>query len=87
MNDIINLDKQAHINVLPPEIKIQEAISLYSEDSNYYVEYLYWNNRGVLDGFIDHDKIMYLLNDEYDNRKKICDKLFDIYKTYDFLLE
>ena len=28
---------------------------------------------------------MYLLNEEYDTRKKICDKLFDIYKTYNFL--
>ena len=27
---------------------------------------------------------MYLLNDEYDIRKQICDKLFTRYKTYDF---
>ena len=27
---------------------------------------------------------MKLLNEEYDKRKKICDKLFDIYKTITF---
>ena len=28
---------------------------------------------------------MYLLNEEYDKRKTICDKLFDTFKTYDFI--
>ena len=37
---------------------------------------MHWNNRGVLDGFIDHKKNMYLLSEEYDTRK--------IYKTRDF---
>ena len=37
-----------------------------------------------LDGFIDHKKNMYLLNEEYDNRKTICDKLFNTFKTHDF---
>ena len=39
---------------------------------------------GTIIGFIDHNKNMYLLNDEYDTRKQICDKLFTRYKTYDF---
>ena len=38
----------------------------------------------MLDGFIDHKKNMYLLNEEYDIRKSICDKLFDTYKTHYF---
>ena len=29
-------------------------------------------------------KNMYLLNEEYDIRKRICDELFARYKTYDF---
>ena len=52
--------------------------------SNYYIEYLHWNNNGMLDGFIDDKQNMYLLNEQYDVRKAICDKLFDIYKTHDF---
>ena len=63
---------------------MRDAISLYSTNANLYVEYLHWNNSGVLDGFIDHNKNMYLLNDEYDNRKQICDRLFNMYKTHDF---
>ena len=55
---------------------MRDAISLYSTNKNLYVEYLHWNNNGVLDGFIDHNKNMYLLNDEYDTRKQICDRLF-----------
>lgn len=48
------------------------------------MEYLHWSNNGVLDGFIDHDKNLYCLNDEYDARKSICKKLFEIYKIDDF---
>ena len=83
MSEITNLDKD-HVLILPSEDKMKDAISLYSEVSNYYIEYMHWNNRGILDGFIDHYKNMYLLNDEHDTRKNICDKLFDIYKTDDF---
>ena len=64
---------------------MKEAIEVYTEKENFYVEYLHWNNNGILDGFIDHNKNMYLLNEEYDTRKKICNKLFDIYMTQDFL--
>ena len=60
------------------------VIDTYVNTSGYYVEYMHWNNNGILDGFIDHRKNMYLLNDEYDTRKVICDKLYDRYKTHDF---
>ena len=60
------------------------AIDTYINTSGYYAEYINWNNNGVLDGFIDHTKNMYLLNDEYDMRKVICDKLFDKYETHEF---
>ena len=55
-----------------------------SKNHNYISSTLHWNNRGILDGFIDHDKNMYLLNDEYDKRKSLCDKLYNIYKIHDF---
>lgn len=66
--------------ILPEDMKITEAIDTYTIAKNYYVEYLHWSNNGVLDGFIDHDKNLYCLNDEYDARKSICKKLFEIYK-------
>ena len=84
VDEIIGLNKEKHIIVLPESVKMKEAIEVYTENENFYVEYLHWNNNGVLDGFIDHDDNMCLLNDEYDTRKSICDKLFDTYKTHDF---
>ena len=45
---------------------------------------MHWNNRSILDGFIDEKNNMYQLNDEYDMRKSICEKLFDTYKMEDF---
>ena len=84
VDDICSLDKENHIVVLPENTMMKEAIDLYSRKENFYVEYLHWNNNGILDGFIDHKKNMYLLNEEYDTRKTICDKLFNIYKTHDF---
>ena len=78
------IKKENHIIVLPEGVRMRDAISLYSTNKNLYVEYLHWNNYGVLDGFIDHNKNMYLLNDEYDTRKQICDRLFNMYKTHDF---
>lgn len=79
-----DIDKQDHIIILPETSKINDAIEIYSTNNNFYIEYLHWNNNGILDGFIDHNKNMYLLNEEYDIRKAICDKLFETYKTYDF---
>ena len=84
VNEICSLDKENHIIVLPEGAKMIEAINLYSKSNNFYVEYLHWNNRGILDGFIDHRKNMYLLNEEYNARKTICDKLHNKYKTHDF---
>ena len=85
VDEITDLKKENHIVVLPENVKMKEAIDMYSRNKNVYVEFLHWNNNGILDGFIDHNKNMYLLNEEYDTRKKICDKLFDTFKTYDFI--
>ena len=84
LDDLKNLDKENNIVILPEEVKMTQAIDVYVHTSNLYIEYLHWNNNGVLDGFIDHKKNMYLLNEDYDIRKSICDKLFDKYKTHDF---
>ena len=68
--EISNFDKDNHIVVLPENTKMKEAVDLYSRNKNFYVEYLHWNNNGILDGFIDHKKNMYLLNEEYNTRKQ-----------------
>ena len=83
-DDIYELDKKDNIIVLPEDVKMMQAIDAYINSTCYYVEYLHWNNNGILDGFIDHRNNMFLLNDEYDIRKSICDKLFNLYKTHDF---
>ena len=84
IHEITNIKRENNIIILPKDVKMKEAIEMYVKDTNYYVEYLHWNNRGMLDGFIDHRENMYLLKEEYNTIKTICDKLFDIYKTHDF---
>ena len=83
-DDIYELEKKDNIIVLPEDVKMMQAIDAYINSTCYYVEYLHWNNNGILDGFIDHRNNMFLLNDEYDTRKSICDKLYGLYKTHDF---
>ena len=84
INELVKLDNENNIVILPEGIKMNAAIDADVNSSGLYVEYMHWNNNGILDGFIDHRENMYLLNDEYDTRKVICDKLFDTYKTHDF---
>ena len=57
VDEITNLTKENHIVVLPESVKMKEAINMYSRSENFYVEFLHWNNNGILDGFIDHKKI------------------------------
>lgn len=73
-----------HILVLLEEVKMKEALKSYTDKYGFYVGYLHWDSKGVLDGFIDHTKNMFLMNNDYDTRKVICDKLQEIYKTHDF---
>ena len=84
IDEICDIEKENYIVVIPDGVNMRDAINLYSVNANLYVEYLHWNNSGILDGFIDHSKNMYLMNEEYDIRKNICEKLFKIYKTHDF---
>ena len=85
IEDINEHDKENHIIILPEKAKMKEAVNIYCEKESFYVEFLHWNNNGVLDGFIDHKKNMYLLNEEYDLRKTVCDRLFETFKTHDFI--
>ena len=85
IEDILSFDKENHIIVLPENTKMRAAIDMYSNKESFYVEYLHWDNRGVLDGFIYHKKNMYLLNEEYDMRKTITNKLFKTYLSDDFI--
>ena len=74
-----------HVIVLPPDMKIEPIIETYMIRTNYFVEYLHYDNNGRLDGFMDHKNNMYVLNNEYENRKSICERLYKIYKSYDFI--
>ena len=59
IDNICEIKKENHIIVIPEGVNMRDAISLYTTNANLYVEYLHWNNSGVLDGFIDHNKNMY----------------------------
>lgn len=71
IEEIYDMNKKNHIVILPQSAKMKDAIEIYSEKNNFYVEFLHWNNNGILDGFIDHDKNMYLLNEEYDKKSNM----------------
>lgn len=85
VDEIVSHGKEKHIIILPLSMKIPFAINHHVAESNYYVEYLHWNNKGILDGFLDHKNNLVLLNDEYVLRKEICSNLFNIYKSDDFI--
>lgn len=70
------LDNDNHVIVLPEDAKIEHAIEQYIGHTTYFVEYLHWDNRGVLDRFLDRK------NNEFNAR--ICDTLHKKYKTHEF---
>ena len=70
-----------HVIILPEDMKIEYVIEEYMIRTNYFVEYLHYDNNGRLHGFMDHKHNMYILNNDYDIRKEICRKLFKMYKT------
>ena len=74
-----------HVIVLPPDTKIEPIIGAYIARSNYFLEYLQYDNNGRLDGFMDRKSNMYILNNEYETRKSICERLYKIYTSYDFI--
>ena len=74
-----------HVIIPPEDMKIEYVIEEYMIRTNYFVEYLHYDNNGRLDGFMDHKHNMYILNNDYGIRKEICRKLFKMYKTHDFI--
>ena len=66
-------------------MQVKQAVCEYMQKSGYYVEYLHFNNNGQLDGFLDDKNNMYVENNEYDIRKKICNKLYESYPVHDFM--
>ena len=74
------LDVSNKVIVLPEDEKSEPVIDRYIYRTNYFVEYLHFR----LDGFIDHRSNMFVLNDQYETRRRICDSLFDKFKTADF---
>ena len=85
MEEEEQLEVSNKIIVLPKDEKIEPAIDRYIYRTNYFVEYLHFNNNGRLDGFIDHKSNIFILNDQYETRKRICDSLFSKFKTVDFV--
>ena len=79
------LDISGQVIVLPEDVKIEPVVDRYILRTNYFVEYLHLDNNGRLDGFLDHKNNMYVLNNEYDLHKEICNELYDKHKTNDFV--
>ena len=54
--DLENINEENKIIILPEEVRMSDMMEIYNSKNEYYVEYLHWNNSGILDGFIDHNK-------------------------------
>lgn len=85
VKDVTTHKRENAVIILPEDAKMTDAIKRYIDTSNYYVEYLHWNNNGILDGFMDDKSNMYLLNDNYDKRESLCGRLFNKYQTDDYI--
>lgn len=76
---------ESHVIILPLDTKLEPVIENYIYRTNYFVEYLHFDNNGRLDGFIDHKSNMCVLNNDYDIRKQICAQLYEMNKSYDLI--
>ena len=61
MEEEAQLDVSNKIIVLPEDEKIEPVIDRYIYRTNYFVEYLHFNNNGRLDGLVDRRSNMYVL--------------------------
>lgn len=84
MDEEEELNVSNHVMVMPEDTKLVPVIERYMIRTNYFVEYLHYDNNGALDGFIDHKNNMYVLNNENDACKTISDVLYKKYKIRDF---
>ena len=69
------LNVSGQVIVLLEDVKIEPVVDRYILRTNYFVEYLHFDNNGRLDGFLNQKNDMYILNNKYDACKEICDKL------------
>ena len=53
-NYVFSLEKENHIIRLPEDVKIDA----YINKLNFYVEYMHWDNNGILYGFISLGAIL-----------------------------
>ena len=83
--DVNNIGISDNILILPDGTKMNQAIDQYMKSSNYYVEMIKYNNNGMIDAFVDHRGNMIVSNNDYDIRKQVCEKLYSIYKSDDFV--
>ena len=75
-----------HLTVLHDGVRAEDAIKDCTLKTSMYVEYMHWQDRfNTLDGFVDHNGNMVVINGDYNNRKAICGKLFDRYKTHQLI--
>ena len=76
LNYVFSLEKENHIIILPEDVKMSQAIDAYINKLNFYVEYMHWDNNGILDGFIDQSQTMNTIfaNQSVINHSKIQEK-------------
>ena len=85
MYDDLTPETQNNITVCPEDLDVRTAICQYMQTSDYYVEYMHFNNNnGKLDGFLDHKNNMYVENNEYEIRKQICEQIQKTHNIHDF---
>lgn len=79
---MVLLDKESYRRMLISILKYisqgQSDDTIYPKgwtQSNFYIEFLHWNNLSVMDGFFDEDNNVYCINDDYYARRKYCSKL------------
>ena len=58
LNYVFSLEKENHIIIIPEYFKMSQAIDAYINKLNFYVEYMHWDNNGILYGFIDQSQTM-----------------------------
>lgn len=90
LNNKINVDD--HVVILPKIIsegKKENVVSFMlksMEKTNTYPEYFHFDANNILDGFLSQSmKTMFVANDEYGDRKKICNILYEIYPNDKFI--
>lgn len=58
MDEEEELNVSNHVMVMPEDTKLVPVIERYMIRTNYFVEYLHYDNNGALEGFIDHKNNM-----------------------------